>query len=78
MLSAINMSKSAFGMVKLDARTFFTAYDCPDIMGARRGEVVVRCKMQTRVSPSTLHPPQLSFFGDKSVMAEKVASFEYF
>jgi len=70
MLSAINMSKSAFGMVKLDARTFFTAYDCPDIMGARRGEVVVRCKMQTRVSsfpPSTLHPPPSSF-GDKGAL----------
>jgi len=46
-LSAINLSKSAFGISKLDGNAFFTSYHCPDPNG--HGGVVVRCKMQTRV-----------------------------
>jgi hypothetical protein len=49
MLSAINLSKSAFGMIKLDSRTFFTSYNCPD--PTNHQDVLVRCKMQIRVSP---------------------------
>jgi hypothetical protein len=47
MLSAINSSKSAFGIIKLHGKTFFTSYNCPDPTNHRG--VIVRCKMQIRV-----------------------------
>ena len=47
MLSTINLSKSAFGMVKLEDKSFFTTYKCPDPTNHR--SVIVRCKMQIRV-----------------------------
>src|SRR5580704_11925561 len=46
-LSTLNQSKSAFGMIKLDKRTFFSKFEC--LNGYNPGDIVVTCKMQIRV-----------------------------
>jgi len=47
MLSTMNLSKSAFGMIVLEGNKFFTSFHCPNPTNSR--DVIVRCKMQIRV-----------------------------
>lgn len=51
MLSALSLSKAAFGMITLEGNTFFTSYTCPD--PERSNGIVVHCKMQIRVLSQT-------------------------
>ena len=65
MLSAMNLSKSAFGIVTLNADAFFTSYKC------RNQDNEVRCKMQIRVSDYFYCCVDGSFF---SVSSRRVTS----
>ena len=49
----MNLSKSAFGMITLEAKRFFTSFNCPNPSNHR--DVIVRCKMQIRVHPNLLN-----------------------
>jgi Rad9 len=60
LLSAISLSKSAFGIVKLDSRKFFSSYRCPN--PTQHQGVLVRCKVQTRVPTCVLLRSYRSYF----------------
>jgi len=69
MLSTMNLAKSAFGMINLDAHSFFTSFNCSATINSR--DVAVRCKMQIRVpflnEKQLIHKLLLSIFKARNI-----------